>query len=85
MHIRLDDDVEILHLARLDLAEQVLERDLRDGGELALRFSSSLALLHELAGKALVGDGVEVCAGLGHFAKARDLHRHARGPRSVSF
>ena len=74
--VRLDNDVEVLHFARLDLAEQVLERDLRDGG-VGLALFLFLALLHELAGKALVGDGVEVCAGLGHFAKARNLHRHA--------
>ena len=74
--VRLDDEVEVLHLARLDLAEEIFERDLRDGG-VGLALFLFLALLHKLAGKALVGDGVEVRAGLGHFAKTRDLHRHA--------
>ena len=74
--VRLDDEVEVLHLARLDLAEEIFERDLRDGG-VGLALFLFLALLHELAGKALVGDGIEVRAGLGHFAKTRDLHRHA--------
>ena len=74
--VRFDDDVEILHLAGLDLAEEILERDLGDG-RVGLALFLFLARLDKLAGKALVGNGVEVGAGLGHFAKARDLDRDA--------
>ena len=42
------------------------------GGHLLL----VLALLHQLAGHALVGHGVEVVAGAGHLAHTDDLHGH---------
>ena len=75
LNIGLDDDVQVLHLALLDLAEQVVQTDLLHRavhGVLLLL----LALLGQLAGHALVGDHIEVVTGLGHLGHTDDLHGH---------
>ena len=77
LHVRLDDDVQVLHLARLDLAEEILQRDLGDR-RVGLGLFLRLALLDQLARQALVGDGVEVRARARHLAEARDLHGNGR-------
>ena len=77
LHVGLDDDVEVLHLALLDAGEQVVERDLLAagvGGILLLL----LALLDELTRHALVGDGVELVARARHLGHAGDLDRDGR-------
>ena len=80
LNVCLDDDVQILHLARLDLAEQILQADLLLAGADAAVLLV-LALLHQLTGHALVGHGVEVIARAGHLAHADDLHRHGGARR----
>ena len=50
LHVCLDDEVQLLHLALLQLGEQALELDLL------------LALLDELARHAFVGDDAEFVA-----------------------
>ena len=73
LDVRLDDDIQVLHLAGLDLAEQVLQRDLAHiVVQRALLLM--LALLHQLTGHALVGHSMEVIARAGHLAHADDLH-----------
>ena len=75
LNIGLDDDIEILHLTGLDLAEQILQADLLDR-RIGLGLLLGLALLYQLTGQTLVGHGVEGIACAGHFAQAGDLHRH---------
>ena len=75
LHIRLDDDVEVLEIALLDAGEQILERDLlarARGSGAALR---GKALFGESARHALVGDGVEYIARGRYLGHAGDLHR----------
>src|SRR5699024_1675055 len=75
LDVGLDDDVQVLQLALLDLGEQIVQGDLLGGGgggHLVL----VLALLHQLPGHALVVHGVEVVTGAGDLAHAGDLHRH---------
>ena len=76
LHVGLDDQVQVLHLTGLDLAEQILQRDLGDRG-VGLGLFLGLALLHQLAGQLLVGHGVEGSAGGGGLAEAGDLHGDA--------
>ena len=76
LDVGLDDDVQVLHLAGLDLAEQILQGDLAHWRLLAPWLLLGLALLHQLPGHALVGHGVEVVARAGHLAHADDLHGH---------
>ena len=73
LDVRLNDDVQVLHLTGLDLAEQVLQRDLAHV-VVQRALLLMLALLHQLAGHALVGHGVEVVTRAGHLAHADDLH-----------
>ena len=73
LHVGLDDDVQVLHLTGLDLAEQILQSDLAHVAVHAALLLC-LALLGQLPGHALVGHSVEVIAGLRHFAHADDLH-----------
>ena len=64
LDVGLDDDVQVLQLALLDLGEQIVQGDLLGGGgggHLVL----VLALLHQLPGHALVVHGVEVVAAPG--------------------
>ena len=75
LDVGLDDDVEFLHLALLDLGEEILQGDLTLG-LVGRGLDLLLALLHQLARHALVLHGVEDVAGAGHFGKAGDLHRH---------
>ena len=77
LHVGLDDNIQILHLALLDLGEQVLQGDLAagaGGGKLLVL----LALLGQLPGHALVGHGVEVVARLRDLGHADDLHGYRR-------
>ena len=77
LHVGLDDQVQLLHLALLHLGKEVVERDLA----CELRGSvllGLLALLDELTRHALVADGVELVAGGGRLGKTRDLHRDGR-------
>ena len=80
LHIGLDDEVQVLHLACLNLVEQILQRNL---GHRSVGFGAllSLALLHQLAGQLFVGHGVEGGAGGGRLGKARNLHRHGGAGR----
>ena len=62
LHVCLDDEVQLLHLALLQLGEQALERDLLV--ELVgVVLDLLLALLDELARHAFVGDDAEFVAG----------------------
>ena len=76
LHVGLDDEVQVLHLAGLDLTEQILQRHLGDR-RVGLGLLLGLALLHQLAGQLLVGHGVERSAGGRGLAEAGDLHGHA--------
>ena len=75
LHIGLDDEVQILHLACLDLAEQILQGHLAHRGVGSGLFLC-LALLHQLTGQLFVGHGVEGGAGGGSLRKTRNLHGH---------
>ena len=66
LNIRLDDDVEGLHLAGLDLAEDILKADLLRAAHGVIHLLDS-ALLGKLSRHALVGNGIE------HVARARDF------------
>ena len=74
LHVRLDDDVEVLEIALLDAGEQILERDLLAAPAAAAALRGK-ALLGESACHALVGDGVEHVARGRHFGHTGDLHR----------
>ena len=77
LHVGLDDEVQLLHLALLKLGEQALERDLLV--ELVgVVLDLLLALLDELARHAFVGDDAEFVAGRGDLGKAGDLDRDGR-------
>ena len=76
LYVGLDDQVQVLHLACLDLAEQILQRHLGDRG-VGLGLFLGLALLHQLTGQLFVGHGVKGSTGGGSLAEARDLHRYA--------
>ena len=78
LNIGLDDQVQVLHLTGLDLAEQILQRDLGDRG-VGLGLLLGLALLHQLTGQLLIGHGIEGSPGSRSLAETGDLHRH-RGP-----
>ncbi len=75
LHIRLDDDLQLLDLAELELVKEVVERDLGLGVEdlfLLLR----LSLLNERSCQALVADGVKGIAADRHLVQTGDLDRH---------
>ena len=77
LHVCLDDEVQLLHFAFLELREQALERDLLV--ELVcVVLDLLLALLDELARHALIGDGVKFIARRGHFGKAGNFDRDGR-------
>ena len=75
LHVGLDDEVQILHFARLDLAEQILQRHLAHGG-VGFGLLLGLALLHQFTSQLFVGHGVEGGAGRGRLTQTRDLHGH---------
>ena len=77
LHVGLDDDLQLLHIAHLHLLEQVVERDLRAGIE-ALLFLGGAALFDELAGQAFIRNGIERVAAGRHAVEARNFDRHAR-------
>ena len=77
LHIGLDDQVQLLHLALLHLGKEVIERDL------ACTLCSSvlfrlLSLLHKLTRHTLIGNGIEFIAGSRRFGKSGDLHGDGR-------
>jgi len=63
LHVSLNDDGQLLHIVLSHLAEQVIQSDLLEGGELLL-LGGSDALLGQLTGQTLVLDGLEQVAGL---------------------
>ena len=74
LHVSLNDDGQLLHIVLSHLAEQVIQSDLLEGGELLL-LGGSDALLGQLTGQTLVLDGLEQVAGLRHSGQTGDLHR----------
>ena len=74
LHVGLDHDGQFLHVVLGHLAEQVIQGDLLEGGELLL-LGGSDALLGQLTGQALVLNGLEQVACFGHGGQAGDLHR----------
>ena len=77
LDVSLDDNVQVLHLTGLDLAEQILQGDLTHGTAGRI-LQIVLALLHQFAGHALVSNGVEVVTGTGNLAHTDDLNRNGR-------
>ena len=78
LNVGLDDDVEILDLALLELAVKLLERGrgaVLDHRRARLRGT----LLDDLTRQLLVGYRHELVARLRHAAEADDLHRRGRG------
>ena len=63
LHVGLDHDGQFLHIVLGHLAEQVIQRDLLEGGELLL-LGGSDALLGQLTGQTLVLNGLEQVARL---------------------
>ena len=79
LHVALDDDVQVLHLAGLQVLEQVLERDARRRPGRELLAAQPLgALLRELAGLAVGLDDAAELAGGRRLVEAEDLDRVAR-------
>ena len=74
LNVGLDDEGQLLDLALLDLAEEVFEGDLLVGLELLFLLLGA-ALFDQLAGEALVLDGVEDVARCGDLGHAGDLDR----------
>ena len=74
LHVGLDDQVQVLELALVDAGEQVIQRNVGGGGAGGAHLFA--ALVGHLAAQAVVLDGHHIVARLGHFGKARDLHRH---------
>ena len=77
LYVRLDDDVQFLHLALLDGGEQVVERDLVEL-LVALFLFLVLALLDQLARHLFVVYRVKDVACARHLGQADDLDRHGR-------
>ena len=79
LDVALDDEVEVLDLAGLQLLEQVLERDARGRPDRELLAAQALgALLREIAGVAVVLDHPGELAGRRRLVEAEDLDRVAR-------
>src|SRR3954452_13171495 len=77
--VGLDEEVELLELARLDLLEDVLQRALAARApRVLLLLEALLALVRELAGAAVVLDDADVLAGLRNAVEAEHLDRVAR-------
>ena len=74
LDVGLHDEVQVLHLSLLHHGEEVVQSDLgvELGGGVLLRLA---ALLHQLSGHALVGDGVEFVARGGDIGQTGDFHR----------
>ena len=77
LYVRLDDDVQFLHLALLNGGEQVVERDLVEQ-LVALFLLLVLALLDQLARHLLVVYRVEDVARARHLGQTDDLNRDRR-------
>ena len=76
--VGLDEQRELLELARLDALEDVLERDLAArAARVRLGLEALLALMRELARAAVVLDDADVLAGLGDAVEAEHLDRVA--------
>ena len=74
LHIRLDDDGQLLHIVGSHLVKQVIQRDLGVGGKLLfLRLGG--AAVRQLTGKALVLDRLKQLACFGDLGQTGDLHR----------
>ena len=74
LHVGLDHDGQLLHVVLCHLAEQVIQRDLLEGGEL-LFLGGSNALFGQLTGQTLVLNSLEQVACFRHCGQAGDLHR----------
>ena len=77
LHVRLEDDAQLLGLAGLDLAVQVLQR--RPAVALGPRRLGRLALLDDAARLLLVGHDAQHVTGGGHLAQAEQRRRPTRG------
>ena len=76
LNVRLDDDVQRLHVALLHMGKQILQSD---GAAEVLHLGillGLLPLLGQLTGHTLVGYGVEGIACLGNLCHTDDLHRY---------
>ena len=77
LHVCLDDEVQLLHFALLQLGEEAFERDLLV--ELVgVVLDLLLTLLDQLTRHALVGNDAELVAGRRDLGKAGDLDRNGR-------
>ena len=78
LHVGLEDDLDLLDVARLDLVEDVLERDaVGRAGELLLA-ALVVPVLDERLGGLLVVDDVEELARVGDAVEAEDLDGRRR-------
>ena len=80
LHVGLEDDLQLLDLAALDLLVEIVERDLRGLRHLGLALLAA-AMLGDLARLRVVLHDDEDVAGLGHAAEAEDLDRRRRSGR----
>ena len=78
LHVGLDDDLQLLDLAALDLLVEVLERDLRGRAAISALALLAAAVLGDLRAFCVVLDGVERVARVGHAVEAEDLDRRRR-------
>ena len=74
LHVGLDHDGQFLHVVLCHLAEQVIQSDLLEGGEL-LFLGGSNALFGQFTGQTLVLNSLEQVACFRHCGQAGDLHR----------
>ena len=77
LHVCLDDEVQLLHLAFLQLGEEALERDLLVQ-LVGVVLDLLLALLDQLTRHTLVGNDAELVAGRRDLSKTGDLDRNGR-------
>ena len=73
LHIALDDDGQLQHLAFADMLKEVIQRDLLVALEFLL-FLLHAALFYQLARQLFVLNGIKDIAGGRYFGKSGDLH-----------
>ena len=78
LHVRFEDDAQLLDLARLDLGEQVVQVDGLDTLGAFLEAAHRVALFGDLLGRCLVGSHQQRIARLRHISEAEDLRRGGR-------
>ena len=74
LHVRLEDDVEVLDLPQLDLGQDLVQAE----APVPVLGGAVGALLQQGAQGPLVGDDAQAVAGGGHGLQAGDLHRGRR-------